>query len=185
MLVMVEEWADIKGFEGLYQVSNLGRVKSLEREIGHRYKGRTRTISERIIGGHDNGHGYKCVHLEKDKKRHVKYIHRLVAEAFLVCDGGRTYVNHKDHNMANNRADNLEWCTQKENVDYSRGRMKHTKRSKKSATGYKYIYKDNKSVRGFKVCIRQFNVYKHFTDIEKAIAYRDEVINAHKEYFLQ
>lgn len=127
-----EEWRDITGYEGLYQVSNLGRVKSLEREIGHRYAGQTRTIPEKIMNVCDNGNGYKTIHLRKNGKRKVRYIHRLVAECFLPPIEGKNYINHKDYDITNNAADNLEWCTQKENVRYSAHHMRKPKAKRRA-----------------------------------------------------
>lgn len=129
---MVEIWRDVNGYEGLYQVSNLGRVKSLEREIGHRYIWKTRTLPERIMHACDNGNGYKTVYLIKDGARKMRYIHRLVAEHFIDKPTGKDYVNHKDYNITNNAAENLEWCTQKENVRYSASRMRKPKAKRRA-----------------------------------------------------
>lgn len=108
---MEEIWKDIKGYEGLYQVSNLGRVKSLKRKV---YAGRNRLRwqYERIMSNNkSNGNGYLIVSLNKESKDKNKYIHRLVAEAFIPNPNNYLYVNHKDENRKNNKVDNLEWCT--------------------------------------------------------------------------
>lgn len=110
---MVEEiWVDIKGYEGLYQVSNLGRVKSLERidSLGHKRK-------EKIFKPQKNK-GYLRVSLWKDGKGKKYSIHRLVAIAFIPNPDNLPEVNHKDENKFNNNVDNLEWCTVAYNNTY-------------------------------------------------------------------
>lgn len=115
---MVEEWRDIEGFEGLYQISNLGRVKSLERHICYydtrwgRYVDKVN--KERILKS--VGGTYQIIQLRKDNKYFPKYIHRLVASAFIPNPENKPEVNHKDRNPRNNRLDNLEWVTSKENT---------------------------------------------------------------------
>ena len=107
---MEEIWRDIKGFEGKYMVSNLGRAKSLNYN---------NTGKEGIMKPQDNGDGYLFVQLCKDGKVKNCRINRLVAMAFLPNPNNLPEVNHKDENTKNNRVDNLEWCTRQYNVDYS------------------------------------------------------------------
>jgi hypothetical protein len=124
-----EEWKDIKGYEGMYQVSNLGRVKSLDRLVtfGDNYK---RLHKGKMITPVDNGRGYMRVVLKDHNKNKYTYVHRLVAEAFLQKPEDTAEVNHKDFNKANNKASNLEWVTRTENVRYNlicnRGRQRIT-----------------------------------------------------------
>ena len=124
-LVNMEEiWKDIKGYEGLYQVSNLGRVKSLKRKV---YAGRNRLRwqYERIMSNNkSNGNGYLVVNLNKESKDKNKYIHRLVAEAFIPNPNHYLYVNHKDENRKNNKVDNLEWCTALYNNTYKNAHIR-------------------------------------------------------------
>ena len=103
---MREIWKDIEGYEGLYQVSNLGRVKSLQMYANGGYKKRVK-----ILKPCNNGNGYYVVYLMKNKKRSVNYIHRLVAQAFLKNFNNYKCINHKDENKSNNNVDNLEWCS--------------------------------------------------------------------------
>lgn len=112
-----EIWKDVVGYEGLYQVSNLGRVKSLERTESTIRGGRY--IKERILSPSAGKARYYSVPLTKDKKRRTSQIHRLVADAFLSNPCGYPCVNHKDGNCLNNQVDNLEWCTQDYNVKYA------------------------------------------------------------------
>ena len=113
----MEEWKDIKGYEGIYQVSSYGRIKSLPRgkQFGNRYY----IMKEKILSYNNNGRGYLQVCLTKDKKSKKKLVHRLVAEAFLRKIEGKEYVNHIDGNKSNNRVDNLEWCTRSENQTHA------------------------------------------------------------------
>lgn len=104
-----EEWRDIVGYEGKYQVSNLGRVRSLN-------WGRQRII--KILLPFISHQGYLCVKLSLQNIKPSKYIHRLVAEAFIPNDRKLPQVNHKDENKSNNCVRNLEWCTAKYNSNY-------------------------------------------------------------------
>ena len=101
-----EIWKDIEGYEGLYQVSNLGRVKSLEKIRGVQFQKEKILIPQTIKGG------YLRIGLSKNGKSTKFLIHRLVAEAFIPK---HFTVNHKDGNKTNNSLDNLEWVSQKEN----------------------------------------------------------------------
>jgi hypothetical protein len=124
-----EEFRDIKGFEGLYQVSNYGRVKSLYRTI-IRSNGEKLPIKEKIIRFGIDGSKYFDTHLSTPTKTKVVKTHRLVAETFIPNLSSLPQVNHKDENKQNNRVDNLEWCTQKYNINYG-SRNKNASNSKK------------------------------------------------------
>jgi len=111
---MEEIWKDIEGYEGLYMVSNLGRIKSLVGFNGHIYVNRVK-----ILNQSNTTTGYKKVELAKDKKKKSFKVHRLVAFAFIPNADKKPNINHKDGNPTNNNAKNLEWCTQKENVQHA------------------------------------------------------------------
>lgn len=102
----MEEWRDIKDYEGLYQVSNEGRVKSLKFGKG------------KILKPQKNTKGYLQVQLWNGGKRVHKLVHRLVAEAFLPNPNNYKEVNHKDENPSNNHVENLEWCDRNYNNNY-------------------------------------------------------------------
>ena len=106
----MEEWKDIKGYEGIYQISNKGRVKSLN----YRHTGKEGILSL------NKRNGYFFIWLyKKGEKRKPFDIHRLVAEHFILNPDNLPVVNHKDENKLNNNVENLEWCTQEYNVNYS------------------------------------------------------------------
>lgn len=111
-----EEWRDVGGYESLYQISNLGRVKSLSRVCRSPF-GVTglRVVRERIRKVSLNSDGYPLVRLSKEGRTELFLIHRLVAAAFLKKAPGKDWVNHKDLDKTNNCATNLEWCTPQEN----------------------------------------------------------------------
>lgn len=112
-----EIWKPIKGYEGLYEVSNMGRVRSLDRFVRTR-NNKLRLSKGKMLSFGDNGHGYKIVNLSKNNNPALKYVHRLVASAFVENLLDLPEVNHKDENLENNCVDNLEWCTAKYNANY-------------------------------------------------------------------
>jgi hypothetical protein len=114
----VEIWKDVKGFEGHYKVSNLGRVKSCERTVKY-FNPKTNnmsshTIKEKIKKPSAKDNGYLQVTLYVNNKGINKYIHRLVAEAFIENPQSKKTVNHKDFDINNNIVSNLEWSTYEE-----------------------------------------------------------------------
>lgn len=113
-----EIWRDVKDFEGLYQVSNLGRVRSLDKVV-RRPDGGSYPIKGRIMGQFELRGHYLQVHLSKDGKKKDMKVHRLVAMAFIPNPDNLPQINHKDYNRQNNRLENLEWCDAKYNSNYS------------------------------------------------------------------
>ena len=141
----MEEFKDIKGYEGLYQVSSLGRVKSL---------GNNKTKKEKILKLIEHSQGYLIVNLYKEGKRKTIKIHRLVAEAFIDNPNNYPIINHKDENPSNNNVENLEWCNHKYNVNYGtcqHRRVANTDYKKKvENTDYKEVgRKQSKTVLQF------------------------------------
>lgn len=112
-----EVWKDVKGYEGLYQVSNKGNVKSLDRLIVYK-DGRKRKFKGVKLTSNTGKHGYPYVILSKNEHNKTFKVHRLVARAFIPNPDNLPQVNHKDENRANNNVENLEWCTTKYNINY-------------------------------------------------------------------
>lgn len=116
----MEEWRDIVGYEGLYQVSNCGRVKAL-----NRIDSNNRKHKERVLKQPKTPSGYSHVHLSKENKSRWVLVHRIVAEAYIDKPDGCNVVNHIDNNPSNNHVNNLEWTTFKGNMQWAsiQGRM--------------------------------------------------------------
>ncbi len=115
---MVEElWKPVSGYEGLYEVSNHGRMRSLARN----------TTSGKILSPVFTWQGYARVHLWKNGKAKYHAVHRIVAEAFIPNPEGKPMVNHIDENKSNNHAGNLEWVTHIENCYHGTGIQRMSK----------------------------------------------------------
>lgn len=174
---MPEVWKDIKGYESVYQISNLGNVRRVDCYSINKL-GVIRFMPEADLKPWDNGKGYLVVSLHDSGKRKNHYIHRLVAEAFIPKIEQKNYVNHLDYNKHNNTVENLEWCTQAENVMYSVERMRKPRlKYKPSNTGEKYISKRLRNEKTyFCVSVRTKGLYKSFRNFSDALAYRNEVV---------
>jgi rRNA processing protein Gar1 len=120
---MKEEWKAVKGFEGWYEISNAGRIKSINRTIVHKEDrfsiGKIQTVIGKIRKPCKNNKGYLTIQLFKNSKHHKRYIHRMVAESFIINDENKKEVNHKDGNPLNNNVENLEWVTKDENMKHA------------------------------------------------------------------
>ena len=127
---MSEEWRDVVGYEGLYQVSSEGRVKSLERNIPH-WRGGERIQKERILKLKTNRYGYLIVGLYAGGKQKMFAVHRLVCQAFHENLDNKPQVNHLNEDKKDNRACNLEWCTCKENNNHGTRNVRMAKAQSK------------------------------------------------------
>lgn len=140
----MEIWKDIKGYEGLYQISNYGNVKSLERVIEDN-KG-SYIKKEKILTPTINNRGYYHIGLRNNSKTKYYYVHRLVAEAFIPNPNNYPIINHKDEDKTNNKVDNLEWCTPKYNANYGTAIQRRI-----TTTDYSTIWKQ--------IWIKKRNIY--------------------------
>ena len=112
-----EIWRPIEGYEGLYEVSNLGRVRSLDRYV--KGKGKSYRLHKgKVLSSAKDTIGYLFVILHCNGKCKTIRVHRLVAEAFIPAVEGLSEVNHKDEDKTNNRVENLEWCSHKYNMNF-------------------------------------------------------------------
>lgn len=125
-MLVEEQWKDIEGYEGLYQISNLGRVKSLKRWRGNNGSGYY--TKEKILKNSKKDNDYLMVGLSKNGKSNKFYVHRLVAIAFIPNPHDYPLVNHKkEFEKYNNNIENLEWCTYKYNLNYGTRKERHDK----------------------------------------------------------
>ena len=141
-----EIWKDIVGYEGLYQVSNLGRVKSLKK-----YK-------PLIMKQNLDNTGYYMVGIRKDNKQTRYLVHRLVAQAFVLNNNNKPHVNHINGVKTDNRSINLEWVTHSENVKHAYDMSLTSKRCGENNTFHKLTEKDVIFIRqNFKPYSKDFN----------------------------
>ena len=135
-----ELWSDVKGYEGLYQVSTWGRVRSLGRWVNTNIKNSTkRFIKSKILKPGENIKGYSQVRLYKEGKFKNFLVHRLVSQTFISNPNNLPEVNHKDEDKENNTVDNLEWCTSEYNINYGT----HNERVTKAMSKPVYQYDEN------------------------------------------
>lgn len=130
----MEDWKDIKGYEGLYQISNYGNVRSLDRLRKTHANGVAKIKGKKLKKVVANT-GYYVVNLRKNNASNVVNIHRLVAEAFIENKGNKKCVHHKDENKLNNNVHNLMWVTHKQNSNL--GTM--PQRAKENATKHRFL----------------------------------------------
>ena len=155
----MEEWKLIKDFPE-YQVSNLGRVKSLNYNRGKKEGILQELISDR---------GYCRVALYQEKKKHKVPIHRLVGQAFITNPENKPQIDHIDRNKSNNKVENLRWATTSENC------LNKNYQSIKTNTGESYISL-HKNIYHFRKTSNYKTISKYFKTLEEAIAYRDSIL---------
>lgn len=126
---MKEQWKKVVGFDG-YEVSNQGRVRSLDRHVRTcntpRTKWTTRKVKGQIIAQQKRKRGYMFVYIRRETKNYSCAVHRLVGQAFIDNPESKPCINHMDSNPSNNCVNNLEWCTHQENMRHAAdaGRMR-------------------------------------------------------------
>ena len=134
---MLEEWKDIKGYEGYYQVSDCGKVRSLNRIVKHGYSKR-QAVKGRVRKNHLTLAGYLTITLSREAKYEIFAIHRLIGLHFIKNPKNKKTINHIDGNKLNNCVDNLEWATHSENTlhAYKLGMINNTGCSHKKVIQY-------------------------------------------------
>ena len=168
MLLPKQIWKDIPGYEGLYEVSNTGRVRSLN------YNGTGKT---KVMKLSTNKLGYKKVGLCKDGKRKVYFIHRLVALAFIPNPNNYPIINHKDENPSNNAVWNLEWCTQKYNINYGNCRKKISEAIKGKKHSEETKRKISEAMKGKNLTIRLHINTQHQTRMKEQLEKIQQIYN--------
>lgn len=151
---MEEVWKDIKGYEGIYQVSNLGRIKSFKRK----------SINEGLIlKPHEIRLGYLQVTLYDKNKRKIFLVHRLVAMTFIPNPQNKPEINHKDGNSSNNKVSNLEWCTHQENIQHAWDNGLQVVTEKQKECGRKYAKINFElSTKKIQKKVRQYDLNNNF-----------------------
>ena len=138
-----EVWRDIKGYEGIYQVSDLGKVKSLARTI-YFPSGGKRKVKDRILKPAIDKDGYELLTLAKNGENKNTRVHRIVAEAFIPNNENKPQVNHINEIKDDNRAVNLEWSTSQENINHGNGIEKRAKKARKPVMAINILTKERK-----------------------------------------
>jgi hypothetical protein len=150
-----EIWKDVKNYEGIYQVSNFGRVKGLKRIVKHNWGG-NKVLKEKILKSSLDGWGYLFVNLCKENKKLNKKIHIMVCESFLnhkTC-GFKMVIDHIDSNKQNNNLNNLQIVTQRENTSKERT-IKSGTPAGVNKSGKKYMSRI--TINGFREYLGLFN----------------------------
>lgn len=164
---MDEIWKDVKGYEGLYQVSNLGRIKSLDRHF-IRSNNKSFTYKGKILKGSLDTKGYIQIELKGNGQRDIRALHRLIAIAFIPNPENKPQIDHLDGNKTNNKVTNLEWVTCRENIRraWRNGLNKPTfgerhgnaKLTDEQAMFIKTHYKRNDKEFGCKAFMKKYNI---------------------------
>ena len=190
---MIEEiWRPIEGYEGLYEVSSYGRVRSLDR-----YDNRNCFRKGKVLSPIKDKDGYIQVSLYYNRKMYKKYVHRIVAEAFLPNPDNLPEVNHKDEDKTNNNVTNLEWCDRKYNLSY--GSRQERYRNTMLENGYwtglskdeyikKYYEKNKESIKKYKKKYDQDNKesikkYKKKYNQKYYQDHKDKISDSKRSYY--
>ena len=176
---MSEEWRPVVGYEGLYEVSSYGRVRSLDGFIVDSL-GYKRLHKGKVLSPAKDKNGYLKVNLHCNGKCKIIRVHRLVAQAFIPNTDNLPMVNHKDEDKTNNNIDNLEWCDQKYNINFGTARI----RGKETAIKNGYwtgLSKDEYRKKWYQENIDKLKKYRKKWYQEN----KDRICEQKKEYYLK
>ena len=157
-----EIYKDIAGYEGYYQISNYGNVKSLKRKVNSPYA--TRTVNEKILKQRIDKYGYWTIVLRKFNKDKHFTVHRLVAMAFVENPNNFPCINHKDENKLNNYYENLEWCTVNYNNKYNLRQEKINNKLRNNAAKGKC---NNKKIKQINLSTNEIYTYDSLRDMNR------------------
>lgn len=173
---MREIWKQVKGYEGYYEVSSIGNVRSVDRMVNGRQL-RGHDIS-RI--GKPNGYEYVC--LNRDGRKKSMYVHRLVAEAFCEHEDGCDYVDHINYDRTDNRAENLRWVTQAANVRHSKPNarpyvgLRRPEKAVRGVSGHRYIHKTKKGAYRVFLNLQGDVICREFQKLSDALTFREGML---------
>ena len=169
----IEIWKDIPEYEGLYQVSNFGRVKSLERIVLFK-DNRVYVYKEQMLKQWIS-RGYPTINLHKNNIRKTFRVHCLVASAFLENPDNLPCINHKDENKQNNYVDNLEWCTHEYNMNYGT-------RNERISNKHKGKKRSKEFIKKKQIKILQYTLDDNFIREWESIKQASEELNINSGY---
>lgn len=152
-----EVWKDVKGYDGLYQVSNLGRIKSVRKNM--------------ILSPFINTRGRYQARFKVKGKIARPFIHRLVAEAFIPNPNNLPEINHKDENKLNNNVSNLEWCTTKYNSNYGTRNKRIGESNRKNGTYDRQAKERSYIINQYDLNGNFIKQWKSATEIQRSIGY--------------
>lgn len=171
----MEIWKDIRGYEGLYQVSNTGRIRSLDRYIKHSSGNGLQIMRGRVIKLKLHN-GYYFIGLHKDGKCITRNVHRLVAEAFICNPENKPCIDHINTIKTDNRVENLRWCTQLENIN-NPATIKKMKINHHLKNQFGKLHPYSKPVLQFSLTDKFIKKWDCGADIERELGYKNGYIS--------
>lgn len=160
-----EIWKDIPGYENLYQISSMGKVKSLRRTVKYK-NGAIHIVNEKILKPSKDREGYLRIFLCKEGINKNMLVHRLVCESFLKNPYNLPEVNHRNEIKTDNRLENLEYCDRKYNVNYGTGNERRAKELSKVKKGV-YNTKKSKPVK----CLENGKIYPSISEVHRQFGF--------------